>query len=268
MSAIRRNRILETLKVHGRVSFSQLAEELDVSEETVRRDIKHLISKGVVEPVRGGAALPEVLRVAAFHECLTEQAEEKKIIAKLAAQLVKSGDTIMIGGGSTTAYFSLALRSHMNLTIVTNSVDAARILTTSGGNKVFTVGGKLDERSGSVMGMMAANDFKLFAVEKAFFSVGWLTARNGLMCDTLEEVECWRAMMSCAGKAIALVDSSKFGKRGLFKAAALEEVDILVTDKRPASDVEEALTNAGCDLVCPGRHVSHVTPSAAEAAIA
>lgn len=268
MSAIRRNRIIETLKVHGRVSFSQLAEELDVSEETVRRDIKRLISKGVVEPVRGGAALPEVLRVAAFHECLTEQAEEKKIIATLAAQLVKSGDTMMIGGGSTTAYFSLALRSHMSLTIVTNSVDAARILTTSGGNKVFTVGGKLDEQSGSVMGMMAANDFKRFAVEKAFFSVGWLTARDGLMCDTLEEVECWRAMISCASKAIALVDSSKFGKRGLFKAAALEELDILVTDKQPASDVEEAFVSAGCELVYPGRQVSKVTAYTPPAVVA
>ncbi len=250
MSELRRNTILELLKVSGRSSYADLAVELEVSEETVRRDIKRLVTEGVVESVRGGVALPDVLREAAFHHCLTEQVDEKKAIARAGASFVNNGDAIMIGGGSTTSYFSLALKHHRDLTVVTNSVDIARILVTQGGNRVHTIGGELNELSGTSMGLMAVENIQRFAVDKAFFSVGWLNEREGLMCDTLDEVACWQAMISCAERSIALVDSSKFYKRGLFKCASFEEIDSLVTETAPTLEIRRRLQEANCQLIC------------------
>lgn len=250
MSELRRNTILELLKVSGRSSYAELASELEVSEETVRRDIKKMVSDGIVEPIRGGVALPDVLRETAFHYCLTEQVDEKKAIAEAGAALVKNGDTLMIGGGSTTSYFSLALRNYRDLTVVTNSVDIARILITNGSNKVHTIGGQLNGLSGASMGLMAVENIHRFAVDKAFFSVGALNERDGLTCDTLDEVACWHAMISCSEQSIALVDSSKFLNRGLFKCSSFNDIDCLVTDTAPTVKIRNLLQEAGCRLIC------------------
>lgn len=254
MSEIRQNRILELLKIAGRSSYAELAAELEVSQETVRRDIKKMVTDGLVEMIRGGVALPDVMRETAFHYCLTEQVEEKKAIAQASAALVGNGDTVMIGGGSTTSYLALALRKYRDLTIVTNSVDIARILVTSGSNRVHTIGGALNGLSGTSMGLMAVENIKRFAVDTAFFSVGWLNGRDGLMCDTLDEVACWHAMIACSDLSVALVDSSKFGKRGLFKCSDFHDIDYLVTDTAPSARIRSRMQEAKCQLICAGEN--------------
>ncbi|PBB84494.1 hypothetical protein CK216_22950 [Mesorhizobium sp. WSM3876] len=233
MSELRRNRIFDILRVSGRVNLLDLANELQISSETVRRDLKRMADEGVVEIVRGGATLPDVLREAAFQHCLNLNADLKRKIAAAAATLVENGDTIMIGGGSTTCYLALALRDHRNLRIITNSVDAARILGSRGENEVHAVGGRLDDYLGSTVGVVAVENIRRYSAEKTFFSVGAVDASIGLTSDTADEVACWQAMIEAGSQAIALIDSSKFGQRCLFKCASFEEIDTIVADRSP-----------------------------------
>lgn len=245
MSKVRRNQIFDMLKISGRVTITELASEFGVSTETTRRDLKKMAEEGVVELVRGGAALPDVLREAAFQHCLNLNAELKRRIAETTARLVTNGDTIMIGGGSTTSYFALALREHRNLRIITNSVDAARILGSRGENEVIVVGGKLDIELGATTGIVAVENIHRYSAQMVFFSVGAVDARNGLTCDTADEASCWSTMIENSEQAVALVDSSKFGNRCLFRCASYAEIDCLVSDSEPDAAIREAMKRDG-----------------------
>lgn len=252
MSELRRNRIFDLLRISGRVVVPDIARELGISGETVRRDLKKMAEDGLVEIVRGGAALPDVLREAAFQHCLNLNADLKRRIATAAAALVRNGDAIMIGGGSTTSYFALALREHRNLRIITNSVDAARILGSRGENEVHAIGGRLDSPLGSTVGIVAVENVGRYTAQKAFFSVGGVDISGGLTCDTADEAACWSAMIANSSEAIVLVDSTKFRKHCVFRCAAIGELDAFVSDGMPDPELAACLARNGVRFVHAG----------------
>lgn len=252
MPNLRQREILDVLIIKGRCSLAELAEEFDVSAETIRRDVKSLADEGLVEPVRGGVALPEVLRETAFHYCLLEQVDAKKAIAARAAEEVANGDVLMIGGGSTTTYFAHALRRHMELTVITNSVDIARMLIPRNGNRIYCMGGALRAVDGAVLGPLAVDFVRRFSAKKAFFSVAEVDLDDGLMHDAVEDVELIRAILARAERRYLLCDQSKFAKRGLLRLARFDEIDALVTEAEPAPEFRRRLEEAGVDvLVAP-----------------
>jgi DeoR/GlpR family transcriptional regulator of sugar metabolism len=244
MQSARHREILDLLRVEGEIGLVELAERLGVSNETIRRDIKKLADQGVVEQVRGGVALPEVLKQTAFHYCLLEQIDEKKAIGVVAARQVTSGDSLSILGGSTAVYFAWELRGLRDLTVVTNSVDIARLLVPRPGNKVFVIGGQLRADNGSTYGAVAAEDLRRFAVSSAFFSVAQVHAVDGYMHDQSEDVLLIRAAMQTAAKRIVLADHTKFAQRGLHRVATFPEIDLLITDRTPIGDMATALATA------------------------
>lgn len=261
MPNLRQREILDVLTIKGRCSLAELAEEFNVSAETIRRDVKSLAEEGLVEPVRGGVALPEVLRETAFHYCLLEQVDAKKTIARRAAAEVANGEVLLIGGGSTTTYFAHALRHHMELTVITNSVDIARMLIPRNGNRVYCVGGALRSMDGAVLGPLAVEFVRRFSAKKTFFSVAEVDLADGLMHDAVEDVEIVRAMMERAERRYLLCDQSKFGRRGLLKLAAFDEVDALVTESEPAPEFRRRLEEAGVEVL-----IAPVLAAAQEAA--
>jgi DeoR/GlpR family transcriptional regulator of sugar metabolism len=236
MQSTRHRNILEVLRVDGEISLTDLAERLGVSSETVRRDIKKLADDGVVQAIRGGVALPEVLKETAFHYCMLELVEEKRVIAALAAQQVASGDSLIILGGSTAAYFAWELRRFRDLTVVTNSGDIARLLVTRSGNKVFMIGGLLRADNGSTYGALAAEALGQFAVSSVFFS-SLVHPVDGFMHDQSEDVLMIRAAIQAASRRVVLADHTKLGQRGLLRVATFSEVDLLITDRKPSADV-------------------------------
>lgn len=250
MSKIRSNKLLELLEISGRSTYSELAEQLEVSEETVRRDVKKLAKSNLIELFWGGAALPDVFRESAFRYRLAEQAKEKRAIAKAAARFVENGESVMISGGSTTCYFALELKSRRDLTVITNSVDAARILVAQGGNRVHTVGGEMDQLTGASWGIAAVDNIQRFKVKRSFFSIDCVNEKDALMSNySVGEVACLHAMIDICELSYLLVDSSKFGKRGVFKCAEFEDIDYLITDADPNPSLKKQLTEASCKLI-------------------
>ena len=249
MARRRQDEILDLLQMRGQCSITELADRLSVSGETIRRDIRKLAGDGTVEAVRGGVALPEVVRETAFHYCLLEEVEAKQAIAHCAAAEVENGDRLFLAGGSTMVYFAYALRGHLDLTVITNSIDIARLLATRNGNRVLVAGGEVDARDGCVEGPLAVEFVRGFYAAKAFVSPACIHPSGGVMHDEINCAEITRAMLDCAEQRIVLADHTRFGGQRLVRVAGLDEIDTLATDWPPTAEVATAIVAAGVRLL-------------------
>ncbi|MSP83314.1 MAG: DeoR/GlpR transcriptional regulator [Alphaproteobacteria bacterium] len=236
--------ILEAVARAGSCSISQLAQDLAVSDETIRRDIKVLADEGRVVKIHGAVALPDILRESAFELRLRENADGKKAIAKAAAREIANGDSVMLDTGSTTAHVAYALRDHRELTVVTNSIDIARALATRNGNRVFMAGGELRADDGAALGPSATAFIEQFRVKTAILSLGALDVEDGPMNFDLSEATFSRVMISRAMRSILVVDGSKFGRRAVIKAMPYTSINLLITDRIPPAPFDRLLADA------------------------
>jgi DeoR family transcriptional regulator, glycerol-3-phosphate regulon repressor len=237
--------ILELIRERGTATIIDLADGLNVSAETIRRDAKLLETKGEVLKLHGALALPHLAGEAPFERRLREHSEAKRAIAKHAVQLVEDGDSLMIDTGTTTSIFAQELRVKRNLTIVTNSSDIARTLATVNGNTVFMAGGELKGDNGAAFGPPAVEFFSRFRVKHAFISIGALDAKDGPMDAELSEAEIAHMALTRADHRVILSDASKFGKTALVKVCEFSLINRLVTNANPDSALTAVLGAAG-----------------------
>jgi len=241
LSVERKTAILDRLQAYGKVNAAELARLLDVSMETIRRDLDVLEKEGYLKRVHGGAVKvnfqmgepPFVQRKQVRHE-------EKKKVAERAAQLVKDGDTIVMGGGTTILQMAQSIRGVNKVTVLTNSLPTAHALLDSLNQglfqgKVILLGGELDEEQYSSSGSVCEKMMDLFCVNKAFISPGGIS-HSGVMEYTLEESAISSKMMQVAKEAIIVVDHSKIGAEALCKFSQLDQVNAIVCNQEaPAS---------------------------------
>lgn len=132
----RQSAILREVTARGSCAVADLARRLEVSGETIRRDIKRLASEGLLRKVHGGAMLPASLHEDSFQQRMGANAEAKQAIARAAAAHVADGDTLAFDTGTTTAYVARALAGRRDLLVVTNSLDIAGTLAAGDGKSV------------------------------------------------------------------------------------------------------------------------------------
>lgn len=248
----RHNDILRLLQQDGTVTISDLARKLDVSLETVRRDIRPLTESGTVVKMHGAVALPSVIGEAPFEKRMRENSAAKKAIAVATAATIRDGDSIMLDTGTTTSFLARELLGHRRLTVVTNSSDIARTLSTVNGNRVHMAGGELRSDNGAAFGISAIEFISHFTVTHAIISTGAIDAAIGVMDYDLEEAEFARAVVSCGKRTVVITDHSKFGRQGLVRVCDLAAISDLVTDKAPPRDVAAALKTAGVRVILAG----------------
>jgi DeoR family glycerol-3-phosphate regulon repressor len=240
----RESAILAAVSRRGQCSVLDLAGELGVSDETVRRDLKRLQAAGLVRKVHGGVTQAEPNGEARFRLRMEEQAEAKRAIARRAAAEVRDGESVMLDTGSTTLYVARALLQHRNLRVVTNCVDIARLLVDRPGNQVFMAGGELRADDGAALGPSAAAFVEQFRVRLAFLSIAAIDLEDGLMDFHLAEAEFSRVVMRRAERTIVVADHAKFGRRALVSVCALAAVQSIITDRPPAAAFAERLEHA------------------------
>lgn len=232
--AARQNAILEVLRTHGSATVGELTRSMNVSDETVRRDVKAMASKGLVERVHGGVMLPDLNREPGFQSRMHQNAQAKRAIARKAAELIANGDSLMLDTGSTTAYVARALKDHTDLFVVTNSVDIARALANAKkGNKVYLAGGELRGDDGASFGPTAHDFVRRFRTRYAVISVGALHSDGGVMDFHLQEAEFCQTVLDQAAQVVAVADASKFRHQAPVKVCDLQRIDTLITDRRP-----------------------------------
>ncbi|MEO1192122.1 MAG: DeoR/GlpR family DNA-binding transcription regulator [Pseudomonadota bacterium] len=237
----RQGRILSSVQEHGTVRIGELADQLDVSLETVRRDIRPLVERGTLVKLHGAVSLTE----APFERRLREHAAEKQAIARHVANQVTDGDSLMLDTGTTTSILARTLLTKRGLNVVTNSTDIARTLAGVGGNRVYLAGGELRGDNGAAFGPSAIDFVAAFKVRLAIISIAAVDAVGGLMDQQLAEAEFARKVLHCGQRRLVITDHHKFDRSALVRVAAFEEIDLLVTDQAPPAALLRALETAG-----------------------
>ena len=248
MSETRRERLRDLVQSRGFASLGELAESLEVSESTIRRDLEQLEREGVTRRTHGGVfwtGESETLEV--FQTRRDDHWAAKAVIGRAAADLIEDHDTILLDGGSTTYELARHLVGRP-LQVVTNSLPVAHLLSTSESIDLVMIGGCVRGRTAVAIGPMADAMLHSINVGKAFLSVAGITDR-GYFNSNMMLVESEKAMLDSADQAIVVADSSKFGKVSLSRLCGLHEVHAVVTDSNLESRWKEHLELAGVELL-------------------
>ncbi len=244
----RQPQILEMLRQRGSCGISELAGELGVSLETIRRDLRPLAESGELIKIHGSVMLPNYGREARFRKRMEENVDAKLVIARAVAGIIESGSTVMIETGSTANFIARQLVARDDLTIVTNSVEIARIVASSNRHRLFLSGGEVRLDDGAALGSAAVDYVRRFNVDYGIISAGAISVAAGLTnYDPLDSEFC-RALLAQASVRIAALDRSKFGRETLVHVCHLDGIDILATDHDPGDAFREALASAGVRL--------------------
>lgn len=229
-SITRLQRIRAELDSAGMVKVPELAAELGVSEMTVRRDLDTLVDHGVATRVRGGAMArgPQP-----FAERFGRQARAKARIAEKLLPLVGDGGAIGIDASSTVQRLAAFLDSVRELTVLTNSVDSFAVLSSKPAVAALITGGRLDPRTGSLVGPLATRAVSDIALRRLFVSAAGIDSAFGTTESTLEEAEVKLALAAASRSIVVAVDSTKLAQSGTARCIALERIDILVTELAP-----------------------------------
>lgn len=246
----RQMKIIETIREEERVTVDELAALFDISRETIRRDLTKLANSGKIQKIHGGAILPRVFGEGSFGQRMSENAEAKTRIASRAVELFDAGETLFIDTGSTTLYFAEKLAEVPGLTVITNSTEIAKTISSSGeDNRTFLLGGEYSADNSQTAGTLVASQIRLFRVHHAILAIGALDVRTGAMDYNIEEAQVAHAMIEQAETLTVLVDSSKFNKLASFEVCPLSRIDQLVCDVMPPDEMREALETAGVEII-------------------
>lgn len=240
----RHGEILRRLAADGTVSISELALFFDISQQTIRRDLKLLADRGQLDLVHGGATLFEPVE-AAFTERHEENAGAKAAIGRTAAALVRDGMVVFLDSGTTTLAVAQALAERRNLTVCTTSLSIALLLCRQPAIRVHMLGGEIDPGEEAAVGVDALAAISRFRIDIAFLGGGGLSPDGEVTDFTRNGAEIRSRMASTAGKAYFVLDSSKFGRLTPIRIPGFERAKGIIVDRAPPPEISQALTEKG-----------------------
>lgn len=245
--AKRDSQILETLTMHGKVEVAYLSQVLGVSEVTVRKDLDALQAKGLVQRVHGFAQLANPNDVGgrlAYHY------EEKRLIARAAAELVPDGSTIMVESGSCCALLARELAdSDKSVTIVTNSAFIANYVRDSSQVNCVLLGGSYQRDSQVMVGPLVHTCAQEFYVDRLFIGTdGWIEGVGFTNADQMR-ADAVRSMAESAAEVVVLTESEKFDQRGAIPMRLPGKKVSVITDDRVSDEWRQSLERSGVDAI-------------------
>lgn len=246
----RQQALLTKVKHAGRVDVSAVAAELDVTPETVRRDLTALERRGLVRRVHGGAiAIERLSSEPALSDRESRLAAEKKRIAAAALAELPDGGSIILDAGSTTAALAALLPDDRELTVVTHALPVASLLVTRPNIHLHVVGGSVRGRTLAAVGEWALRDLAEIQAEVVFLGANGVTPEHGLTTPDLAEATVKRALVTAARRVVLLADHTKFGRVDFARFADLGDIDVAITDDGLDPDLAEETTAAGPSVV-------------------
>lgn len=231
--SLRQQQILNLLETRGNAAITYLAEQFDVSDETIRRDLKVLSEEGNVEKFHGGVRLAQLRSEPPFERRLREATAAKTSIARKAAAHIHEGATILMDNSTTACFLARELVHREPLTILTISLEIANIFSQSNSHhRVILPCGELRNADRTITG---AGTIEFLSRFSPGYFVTSMVAASAKGCDDFDlfEAEFKRAMIPRADEVMVLLDTTKFGKSGLIQVCDWSEVDVLVTDAEP-----------------------------------
>ena len=231
LAAERRKRIAESIRSRGVVSVTEMAEALGASEITLRRDLRLMAQAGLLIRTHGGAVLPGGLaHEPSYSEKAHQAAAEKAAIARLAASMIRPGDSIVLGPGTTTQALARLLVDFPELTVVTNSLLVAQALMPASRVEVIVTGGTLRRPTHALVGPATEESLRTLRASQAFISGNGLTAERGLSTPSPLAAAADRALAAAAQQTVVLVDHTKVGHETMCQTVPVDQISTLITD--------------------------------------
>ena len=234
----RKDLIMRQVNIHTRVTFSDLSQLTNVSEDTIRRDLNELASEGCIIKVRGGA------KVSAYHpDTLHEnvyEVDSKKIIAQKALKLIENGMFVLIGGGTTVRELIRMIPDSLNATFITVNPFTVMDLVSKPNIETIMIGGKMSSYSQMAVGGDVILKLSEIKADLCIMGTNAIDARNGITDSDWESVQVKKAMIKSAGKTAIVAISEKLNSTMRLKIAHLSDIKYLVTELDPKDAI---LTN-------------------------
>lgn len=225
----RQQRILESLRRDGRVVAAELAQAFEVSEDSIRRDLRELAALGLCRRVYGGALLPAIT-LTPLKQRRNEHSSRKQALARKAAGLVRAGQTLLIDAGSTNAAIAAELPRDARLTVITNAPHIAQMLLDREGFDVLLIGGRVDAAIGGATGAQAVDQVRRVRADLCFPGACAIDAAHGLWGFDSEESLFKRAMIEASDETVVVATDDKLGAVATHQVAELVRVQHLVVE--------------------------------------
>ena len=248
MNQKRRGQIAKMLEEQQAVSNKELMDSFGISIETVRRDLAHLESQGVLTRVYGGAVRKEIVRTEPLYTRREqENNEEKQLIARKAETLIVPDDIVFFDLGTTVDAVANALDKAKNIHAFTNAVRTAVTLSEKC-KEVILTGGKIRAGELSLSGTLAESNISNFNIDKAIIGAAGI-ADDGISDFVADEAGLRRGVIRNAKKVIVLADYAKFGVRAMCRVCPLNEIDVLITDNKAPKDFVKRIEKNGTQVI-------------------
>jgi len=251
----RQAQIAEIILTEGRARNGNLAQRFGVSEPTIRKDLSALQRQGLIKRTHGGAIARHQLvdRELAGREAT--QPGAKEAIARACLDLIKSGDAVYLDSGTTVGHLAGALAGapaerRANLSLLTNTLEVARVFAGLPSVEHVLLGGQLRLASGSVTGALALHDLQRFAVDIAFIGVSGFSDA-GISVASVAEAEVKAAVIERTRRVVVPVDHSKVGATDFARICDLDEIDTVVMDQA-SPQIERLCESHEIELVIAG----------------
>jgi DeoR/GlpR family transcriptional regulator of sugar metabolism len=233
LAAQRQTAILDAVRRHGAARVAQLAEELSVSEMTIRRDLDALAANGLVAKVHGGATLAgnNSTYEPGFTAKSDQQRPEKAAIAAAAAEMVQPGMAVGLSAGTTTWTLAHLLKTVPGITVVTNSIRVANVFHEDPGtDQTIVLTGGVRTPSDALVGPVAAKTLQSMHLDIVFMGVHGFDIRAGFTTPNLLEADTDRELVKAGRRLVVLADHTKVGVIGISTIATLDQADVVIVD--------------------------------------
>jgi DeoR family transcriptional regulator of aga operon len=250
MSSVERHQqIIDLVHTKGYESVINLCKALKVSAVTIRKDLKLLEKSNKLFRTHGGASNTNPFTIDRnVNEKENMQIEEKKSIAKKAAEYITANDSIIVASGTTMLALAREIMPKQKLIVITSALQVATELIKHNDIEIFQLGGMIRQSSSSVVGSYAENILKDFFCTKLYLGVDGLDFEFGITTSNSMEAQLNKSMMQVVQKVVVLADHTKFGKRGFSRVCGLDEIDEIITDKNISPSIVEKYLSQGIKI--------------------
>lgn len=245
----RRMAIADLVEKQGRAVVEELARLLNVSDETIRRDLAALENQGAVVRVHGGAIRRAPIEEVPIRARVSIHAEEKERIARAALNELPTRGTVLIEAGDTLAHLASALPRDCALTVVTNACYMATILLEKPKLTVLMTGGRIRRESLACVDQWALEALRQTNVDIAFLGTNGVSARRGLTTPDPAEAAVKKAILGAGRRRVLLADHSKVGSMALCHYGDISDIDLLITDSGVSAEDTDEIRAAGVAVV-------------------
>ena len=250
----RHRQLLAHIRQHGDTSVEELVNVLEVTAQTIRRDIRELEDEGLLARYHGGVGLLSTVKNIDYDQRRVLNIDAKQRIGKLAADRVEHGRSLIINIGTTTEEVSRALLQHKKIRVVTNNLNVASILSNNEEAEVIVAGGLVRKRDRGIVGEATIDFMRQFKVDIAIIGVSGIEDDGTLLEYDYREVRVTQSIIEQSREVWLVADHSKFGRHALVRLGSVAQIDKFFTDAPVHQAALESFEKAGVEVLVAGEY--------------